>query len=112
MVGLARIVSSDPSRNVLIAILTLENDDGTAVNPVTAALPVQVAFVAVGASPDTAAWLAADWVAATDGSFRARCQVGSAATGVLVPGQYQVYVQVRTGGETITVPAADVLESY
>jgi hypothetical protein len=110
--GLAKIVSSDPARNVLIAILTLEDDDGTPVNPVTAALPVMVAFVPVGGSPDGATWLPADWVAAVDGTFRARCQVGSAATGTLAPGQYQPYVQVQTGGETITVPAADVLESY
>jgi hypothetical protein len=110
--GLARIVSSDPLRNVLISMLTLEADDGTPVNPVTAALPVMVAFVPVGQSPDTATWLPADWVAAADGTFRARCQVGPAATGTLPPGQYQPYVQVQAGGETITVPAADVLESY
>jgi hypothetical protein len=110
--GLAKIVSSDPLRNILISMLTLEADDGTPVNPVTASLPVRVAFVPVGQSPDGATWLAADWVAATDGTFRARCQVGSAATGTLVPGQYQVYLQVQQGGETITVPAADVLESY
>jgi hypothetical protein len=71
-----------------------------------------VAFVLVGASPDNATWLAASWVAATDGTFLARCQVGSGATGVLPPGRYQPYVQVQNGGETITVPAADVLESY
>ena len=110
--GLARIVSSDPVRNVLISMLTIEQDDGTPVNPVTAALPVTVAFVPVGESPDTATWLAASWVAAADGTFRARCQVGSGATGTLPPGQYQVYVRVVNGGETITVPAADVLESY
>jgi hypothetical protein len=110
--GLSRIVASDPARNVLIAMLTLENDDGTPVDPVTASLPVTVAFVPVGSSPDTATWLAADWVAAADGSFRARCQVGSAATGALAAGFYQPYIQVVNGGETITVPAADVLESY
>jgi hypothetical protein len=110
--GLAKIVSADPARNVLISILTLEQDDGSPVNPVTQALPVKVAFVPVGMSPDAATWLTADWVAAVDGTFRARCQVGSAATGALAPGMYQPYVQVVNGGETITVPAADVLESY
>jgi hypothetical protein len=110
--GLARIVSTDPVRNVLISMLTLEQDDGTPVNPVTAAIPVKVAFVLVGGSPDAATWLAADWVAAADGTFRARCQVGSAATGALPPGLYQPYVRVVSGGETVTVPAADVLESY
>jgi len=110
--GLARIVSTDPVHNVLISMLTLEADDGTPVNPVTAAVPVTVAFVLVGNSPDAATWLAADWVAAADGTFRARCQVGSGATGALAPGLYQPYVRVVSGGETITVPAADVLESY
>ena len=110
--GLAKIVSTDPVRNVLISILTLTQSNGTPINPVTAALPVKVAFVPVGASPDAATWRAADWVAAIDGTFRARCQVGSGATGVLPPGQYQPYLQVQSGGETITVPAADVLESY
>lgn len=110
--GLAKIVSADPVRNVLISILTLEADDGSPVNPVTASLPVKVAFVPIGQSPDTATWLTADWVAAVDGTFRVRCQVGSAATGILVPGQYQPYVRVQPGSETITVPAADVLESY
>jgi len=110
--GLARIVSTDPARNVLISMLTLEADDGTPVDPVAQALPVTVAFVPVGGSPDTAAWLPADWVAAADGTFRARCQVGPAATGALAPGLYQPYVRVVQGGETITVPAADVLESY
>lgn len=110
--GLAKIVSTDPARNVLISILTLEASDGTPVDPVAQALPVKVAFVLVGGSPDGATWLTADWVAAVDGTFRARCQVGSAATGTLAPGRYQPYVQVQMGGETITVPAADVLESY
>lgn len=110
--GLARICASDPIRNVLIAMQTLEADDGTPVNPVTSSLPVSVAFVTVGASPDTATWLAASWIAATDGTFRARCQVGSEATGALTPGRYQPYVQVQIGGQTITVPAADVLEAY
>jgi hypothetical protein len=110
--GLARIVSSDPVRNVLISILTLELDDGTPVDPVGDALPVTVAFVLVGGSPDGAPQVAADWVMAVDGTYRVRCQVGSGATGVLAPGKYQPYVQVQMGGETITVPAADVLESY
>ena len=110
--GLARICATDPARNVLISILTLEMDDGTPVNPVTSGLPVTVAFVPVGVSPDTSTWLTADWVAAVNGMFRARCQVGSAATGALPVGQYQPYVRVVNGGETITVPAADVLESY
>jgi hypothetical protein len=110
--GLARIVSTDPVHNVLISMLALETDDGSPVNPVTAAIPVTVAFVLVGGSPDTATWLAADWVAAVDGTFRARCQVGSGATGALPPGRYQPYVRVVQGGETITVPASDVLESY
>lgn len=110
--GLARICATDPARNVLITILTLEQDDGTPVDPVTASLPVMVAFVPVGGSPDGATWLAADWIAAADGTFRARCQVGSAATGQLATGFFQPYVQVVNGGETITVPAADVLESY
>ena len=110
--GLARICATDPARNVLISILTLEQDDGTPVNPVTASLPVMVAFVPVGGSPDGATWLAADWVAAVDGTFRARCQVGSGATGALPQGRYQPYVQVQSGGETITGPAADVLEAY
>jgi hypothetical protein len=110
--GLARISATDPVHNVLISILTLEQDDGTPVDPVTAALPVSVAFVLVGGSPDTATWLPADWVAAVDGTFRARCQVGSGATGALPQGRYQPYVQVVNGGETITVPAADVLEAY
>ncbi len=110
--GLAKIVSTDPVRNVLISMLTLEQDDGTPVNPVTQSVPVTVAFVLVGGSPDAATWLPADWVAAIDGTFRARCQVGSGATGALAPGRYQPYVRVVNGGETITVPAADVLESY
>jgi hypothetical protein len=110
--GLARIVSADPVRNVLIAIQTLEDDEGNPLDPVALSLPVTAAFVPVGQSPDTATFLAADWVAAADGSFRVRCQVGSGATGVLVPGQYQPYARVLTGGQTITVPAADVLESY
>lgn len=110
--GLARIVSADPLRNVLIAVLTLEQDDGTPIDPVAQALPVTVAFVPVGQSPDAATWLPADWVAVAGGTFRVRCQVGSAATGTIAPGMYQPYIQVRPGGETITVPAADVLESY
>jgi hypothetical protein len=110
--GLARIVSSDPVRNILISMLTLTQDDGTPVNPVTASLPVSIAFVLVGASPDEATWLAASWVSGINGSFLARCQIGSGATGVLPPGRYQPYVRVVNGGETITVPAADVLESY
>jgi hypothetical protein len=110
--GLARIVAADPVRSVLIAMLKLEQDDGTPVDPVAQAIPVTVAFVLVGGSPDTATWLAADWITAADGTFRARCQVGSGATGALAPGLYQVYVRVVNGGETITVPAADVLESY
>jgi hypothetical protein len=110
--GLARICATDPARNVLISILTLEQDNGTPVNPVTSSLPVTVAFVPVGMSPDTATWLAANWVAAIDGTYRARCQVGSAATGALTVGQYQPYVQVVNGGQTITVPAADVLEAF
>lgn len=110
--GLARICASDPVRSVLISMRTLEQDDGSPVDPVTSSLPVQVAFVLVGGTPDDATWLAADWVAAVDGSFRARCQVGSGATGALVIGRYQPYVQVQIGGETITVPAADVLEAY
>lgn len=110
--GLARIVSTDAVRNVLIAITTLTLDDGTPVDPVAQAVPVMVAFVLVGGSPDGATWLPADWVAAIDGTFRVRCQVGSGATGTLPPGRYQPYVQVQNGGETITVPAADVLESY
>jgi hypothetical protein len=110
--GLVKICSADAVRNVLITITTLETDDGTAVNPVTAALPVAVAFPLVGFAPETATWLAAGWVTAADGSFRVRCQVGSAATGTLPPGRYQPYVQVGLAPETITVPAADVLESY
>jgi hypothetical protein len=110
--GLARIVASDPVRSVLIEMQTLELDDGTPVDPVTSNLPVLVAFVPVGMTPDDATWLAADWVSAVDGSFRARCQVGSGATGALTPGRFQPYVQVQVGGETITVPAADVLEAY
>lgn len=110
--GLAKICATDPVRNVLITILTLEQDDGTPLNPVTSPLPVMVAFVLVGGSPDTATWLAASWVAAADGTFRVRCQVGSGATGALAPGRYQPYVQIQTGGETITVPAADILEAY
>jgi hypothetical protein len=110
--GLARIVSTDPVRNVLITMLTLEQDDGTPVDPVAQAVPVTVAFVLTGGSPDDAAWRPADWVTAIDGTFRARCQVGPAATGALPPGQYQVYVRVVNGGETVTVPAADILESY
>jgi hypothetical protein len=110
--GLQRIVSADPVRNVLISMLAINDDAGNPVNPVTAALPVTVAFVPVGQSPDSAVFLAAIWVAAADGSFRARCQVGSGATGELVPGFYQPYVRIVSGGETITVPAADVLESY
>lgn len=110
--GLARICATDPARSVLIAILTLEQDDGTPVDPVTSGAAVSVAFVPVGMSPDTATWLAGDWVTAIDGTFRARCQVGSEATGELQPGLYQPYVQVVYGAETITVPAADVLEAY
>ena len=110
--GLVRIVSADPDRNVLISMRTLQDDAGNPLDPVALSLPVTVAFVPVGQSPDTATFLAADWVAAADGSFRARCQVGSGATGVIVPGQYQPYVRVITGGQTITEPAADVLESY
>lgn len=110
--GLVKIVASDPVRNVLISILTLEQDDGTPVDPVTSSLPVSVAFVPVGLSPDDATWLTADWVTAVDGSFRARCQVGSGATGALAAGRYQPYLQIQNGGETITVPAADVLEAY
>lgn len=110
--GLSRICSADPARSVLIAILTLERNDGTPVNPVTAGLPVTVTFVPVGGSPDAAAWRAASWVSVTDGTFRACCQVGSAATGTLPAGQYQPYVRVVNGIETITVPAADVLEAY
>lgn len=110
--GLARISAADPIRNVLITILTLELDDGTPVDPVTAGLPVMIGFVPVGGSPGNATWRAADWVATTAGMFRARCEVGSAATGTLPTGQYQPYVRVQNGGETITVPAADVLESY
>ena len=110
--GLAKISAADPVRNVLISILTLEQDDGTPVDPVTAALPVMVAFQPVGIGPDTATWLPADWIAAIDGTYRVRCQVGSGATGALPIGQYQPYVQVQNGGETITVPAADLLEAY
>jgi hypothetical protein len=110
--GLARIVASDPVHNVLISVPKLEQDDGTPVDPVASSLPVSVAFVPVGLTPDDATWLAADWVAAVDGSFRARCQVGSGATGALATGRYQPYVQVQVGGETITVPASDVLEAY
>lgn len=110
--GLARIVSADPVRNVLISILTFDDDAGNPLDPVTLALPVTVAFVPVGQSPDTAVFLPANWLLAADGSFRVRVQVGSAATGTLPPGQYQPYVRVLSGGQTITVPAADVLESY
>ena len=110
--GLARIAASDPAHSVLITILTLEMDDGTPVNPVTAGLPVLVAFPPVGGSPDGAAWRAASWVTTAGGTFRARCVVGPAATGVLPSGQYQPYLQVINGTETITVPAADVLEAY
>jgi hypothetical protein len=110
--GLAKIVSTDPVRNVLISMLTLQDSAGNNLNPVALALPVTVAFVPVGQSPDAATWLTASWVAAADGSFRARCQVGSGATGTLAPGQYQPYVRVVSGGETISGPAADVLESY
>ena len=111
--GLARIAASDPARNILITIIAMVEDDGTPVDPVTAALPVTVAFVAVGGSPDGAAWRAADWVTAADGTFRARCKIGSAATGTLAAGMYQPYIQVVSGdGETTTVPAADVLEAY
>ena len=110
--GLARIASSDPARNILITLLTLEQDDGTPVNPVTDALPVMVAFVPVGGTPTPSTWRAADWVAVTGGTFRARCQIGHAATGTLPPGLYQPYVQVINGTETITVPAADILEAY
>jgi len=110
--GLARICASDPVRSVLITILTLQQDDGTPVDPTAGPLPVSVAFMPVGVSPDGATWLTADWIAAIDGTFRARCQVGSAATGALTPGFYQPYVQVVSGTETLTVPAADVLEAY
>ena len=110
--GLVKIAASDPVRNVLVNITTIELDDGTPLNPVAAALPVAVAFVLTGGSPDGATWLPADWVAVIDGTYRVRCQVGSAATGTLPLGQYQVYVQAQTGGETITVPAADILEAY
>ena len=110
--GLARICASDPVRSVLITILTLEQDDGTPIDPVAGGLPVSVAFTPVGMSPDGATWLTADWVTAVDGSFRARCQVGSAATGALTPGFYRAYVQVISGTETLTVPAADILEAY
>jgi len=111
-VGLARICAADPVRSVLITILTLQQDDGAPVDPVAASLPVSVAFMPVGASPDGATWLTADWVTAVDGTFRARCRVGSAATGALTRGFYQAYVQVISGTETLTVPAADVLEAY
>jgi hypothetical protein len=110
--GLARICASDPVRNVLVEMRTLEQDDGTPVDPVSSSIPVSMAFVTVGTSPDTATWLTASWVTATDGTYRACCQVGSAATGALAPGRYTPYVQVQMGGETITVPAADVLEAY
>lgn len=110
--GLVKIVSADPVRNVLIRMLTLQDSAGNDLDPVTLALPVTVALVPVGQSPDAATYLAADWVAAVDGSFRARCQVGSGATGAVAPGQYQPYVRIVSGGETITVPAADILESY
>jgi hypothetical protein len=110
--GLARIVSTDPVRNVLISMQALEDDAGNPLNPVTLALPVTVAFVPVGQSPDAAVFLAANWLIAADGTYRVRCQIGSGATGVLAPGQYQPFVRVVTGGQTITVPAADVLESY
>ena len=110
--GLAKISAADPARNVLISILTLEQDDGTPVNPITAGLPVAVAFVLTGGSPDGATWLPADWIAAIDGTYRVRCQVGSGATGALPVGQYQPFIQVQNGGQTITVPAADLLEAY
>jgi hypothetical protein len=110
--GLSRIVSTDPIRNVLISMQTLQDDVGNALNPVALGLPVTVAFVPVGQSPDGATFLTASWILAADGTFRARCQVGSGATGVIAPGMYQPYIRVLTGGQTITVPAADLLESY
>lgn len=72
------------------------------------ALPVEMAFVAQGLTPQGADWRAASWET-EDGRYYARCLVGPGGTGTIPPGRRTAWVRVTGNPEIPTIRAGNLV---